>query len=191
MLKVGVKQGVGIGRECRHSCQFRCQILHVWVLFPPGPALCNHCSVTYAYWKGWLCFQEISLNWGHQNLKRRWWEGQFQMKPAKVLWFEKAVWETTLPEIRWPEHTGPKTRTSVGLIARSSWELPELCFPGSRLDFVKELKVLFCIEHVSCLWKPSQMYQIVTIPAPETQSCGLRSCCQRQEHLLLAFSNRV
>lgn len=69
MLKVGVEQGVGIGREHGHSCRFRCQILHVWVLFPSGPTLCNHYSVIYAYWKGWLCFQEISLNWGHQNLK--------------------------------------------------------------------------------------------------------------------------
>lgn len=77
MLKVEGRQIVGIGWGCGHLCQFRCQILHVWVLFPSGLTLCNHGPVIHTYWKGWLCFQEISLNWGHQNLRADGGEDQF------------------------------------------------------------------------------------------------------------------
>lgn len=69
MSEMGARQGVGPGRERGRLCQFRCRILHVWVSFPPGPALCNHCSVLHTYWKARLCFQEIRLNRGHQSLK--------------------------------------------------------------------------------------------------------------------------
>lgn len=36
VLKGGVRQGVGTDRECGY---LRCQILHVWVLFPPDYTL--------------------------------------------------------------------------------------------------------------------------------------------------------
>lgn len=67
MVKVGWGREWELGESVGPLCQLRCQILHVWVLFPPGSTLCNHSSVIYAYWKGWLCFQEISLSWGDQN----------------------------------------------------------------------------------------------------------------------------
>lgn len=39
MLKVGLKQGAGTGRDCGHFCRLRCQILHVWISFPLGTIL--------------------------------------------------------------------------------------------------------------------------------------------------------
>jgi hypothetical protein len=59
---------VGTGRECAYLRRLRCQILHVWVLFPPDFTLKSpFCSICLL--EGLALFQRTLTEIGHQNVE--------------------------------------------------------------------------------------------------------------------------
>lgn len=115
-LKVGLSQGVGIRAESVGTyVSSGVKFYMSGFCFHQAP-LCNHCSVIYAYWKGWLCFQELSLHWGHQNLKVDSERASFRWSQQRGYDLKGQCEETTLPQIQQPRDGDPETRVGVCLV---------------------------------------------------------------------------
>lgn len=161
--KVGLSQGVGTGAESVGTdVSAGVRFYMSGFCFHQAP-LCNHCSAIHTYWKGRLCFQEISLNWAHQNLK-------VDSGRASVRWSQQTCCdlkgqceETTLSRVRQPGDRGPETRVGVCVWSTTGaiWDLSELDFFGSWLDSMT-FRGGSCLLHITCFESKKILSDIYT-----------------------------